>query len=86
MMQTTDIEHEIRSFLTANFMAGRSEELRDDEQLLGNVVDSMGVVELVVFLQDRFGIVVADEEVVSDNLETLKNAVAMVERKLQLKS
>jgi acyl carrier protein len=85
-MQTTDIEHEIRSFLAANFMAGRSEELRDDEQLLGNVVDSTGVIELVVFLQDRFGIVVDDEEVVSDNLETLKNAVAFVERKLQSKS
>jgi len=85
-MQTTDIEHEIRGFLAANFMAGRNEELRDDEQLLGNVVDSTGVIELVVFLQDRFGIVVDDEEVVSDNLETLKNAVAFVERKLQSKS
>ena len=73
-MQTTDIEHEIRSFLVDNFMAGRAEELRDDEPLLGNVVDSTGVIELVVFLQDRFSIVIEDEEVVSDNLETLKHA------------
>ena len=63
-------------------MAGRTEELRDDEPLLGNVVDSTGVIELVVFLQDRFSIVIDDEEVVSDNLETLKHAVAFVERKL----
>jgi acyl carrier protein len=84
-MHTADIEHEIRSFLVDNFLFGRNDKLRDDEPLLGNVVDSTGVVELVVFLQERFGITVEDEEV-SENLDTLEKAVAYVENKLQNKT
>lgn len=81
-MQTTDIELEIRTFLVDNFLLGRQEKLRDDEPLLGNVVDSTGVVELVVFLQERFDISVDDDEVIAENLGSVKNAVAFIEKKL----
>lgn len=81
-MQTTDIELEIRTFLVDNFLFGRNEKLRDDEPLLGNVVDSTGVVELVVFLQERFEITVEDEEVTTENLGSVQNTVAFIERKL----
>jgi acyl carrier protein len=84
-MQTTDIEREIRSFLVNNYLFGRSEALRDDESLLDNVIDSSGVLELVVFLQESFAITVEDEEVVPGNLESVRNVVAYVERKLQSK-
>jgi len=84
-MQTTDIEREIRSFLVNNYLFGRSDALRDDESLLDNVIDSSGVLELVVFLQESFAIVVDDEDVVPDNLESVKTVVAFVERKLRNK-
>ena len=85
-MQTIDIEREIRTFLVNNYLFGRNEELRDDESLLHSVIDSTGVLELVVFLQDNFAIVVEDSEVVPDNLESLKTVVALVERKLRSKT
>jgi acyl carrier protein len=85
-MQTADIEREIRTFLVNNYLFGRNEELRDDESLLHSVIDSTGVLELVVFLQDNFAIVVEDSEVVPDNLESLKTVVALVERKLRSKT
>ena len=85
-MQTTDIEREIRTFLVNNYLFGRDEALRDDESLLDNVIDSSGVLELVVFLQESFAIVVDDEDVVPDNLESVKTVVAFVERKLRNKS
>lgn len=85
-MQTTDIEREIRNFLVNNYLFGRAEALRDDESLLDNVIDSTGVLELVVFLQDSFDITVEDEEVVPDNLESVRNVVAYVERKLRSKA
>jgi acyl carrier protein len=81
-MQTTNIEQEIRSFLVTTFLYGNDEKLDESTALLGNVIDSTGVLELVMFLQDRFGITVADEEVTTENLDSLKNAVAFVERKL----
>jgi acyl carrier protein len=81
-MQTIEIGQEIRTFLVDNFLFGRSEELRDDERLLGNVVDSTGVVELVVFLQERFAITVEDDEVTTENLGSVQNAIAFIEKKL----
>ncbi|MGB8580384.1 MAG: acyl carrier protein [Candidatus Sulfotelmatobacter sp.] len=82
-MQTTDIGQEVRTFLTENFLFGRSEALTDDVPLLGNVIDSTGVIELIVFLQERFMITVGDEEVTTDNLGSVKNVVAFVEGKLR---
>jgi acyl carrier protein len=84
-MQTTDIEQEIRGFLTQNFLFGRSEALNDDVPLLGNVIDSTGVIELIVFVQERFTISVDDEEVTTDNLGSVKNVVAFVEKKIHSK-
>jgi acyl carrier protein len=80
-MQTTDIELEFRTFLIDNFLFGRSDALGDDTPLLGNVIDSTGVIELVVFVQERFGITVDDEEVTTDNLGSIRNLVAFVEKK-----
>jgi acyl carrier protein len=85
-MQTTDIEREIRSFLVDTFLFGHNEELRDDAPLIDKVIDSHGVVELVVFLQERFVIRVEDEEVTTDNLDSVNKAVAYVTRKLGAKS
>jgi acyl carrier protein len=84
-MQTTDIEQEIRSFLTENFLSGRSEGLTDDVSLMGNVIDSTGVIELVVFVQERFSISVDDAEVTSDNLGSVNKIVAFIEKKLRSK-
>jgi acyl carrier protein len=81
-MQTTDIGREIRSFLVETFLFGRNEQFSDDQPLMDTVIDSHGVVELVVFLQERFAITVQDEEVTTDNLDSVNKAVAYVARKL----
>jgi acyl carrier protein len=81
-METTEIEQEVRNFLTERFLFGRTEALNDDVPLLGNVIDSQGVVELIVFVQDRFAIVVDDEEVTTHNFSSVKNTAALIEKKL----
>jgi acyl carrier protein len=85
-MQKTDIEREIRTFLVDTFLFGRSEQLQDDAPLMDKVIDSQGVVELVVFLQERFGITVEDDEVTTENLDSVNQAVAYVVRKLGSKA
>jgi acyl carrier protein len=81
-MQTTDIEREIRNFLVDTFLFGRNDQLRDDDPLMDKVVDSHGVVELVEFLQEQFDITVQDEEVTTENLDSVNRAAAYVARKL----
>jgi acyl carrier protein len=82
-VQTTEIEQEIRNYLTEEFLFGHSETLNEDTALLGNVIDSQGVIELVSFLQQHFKIEVEDEEVTTENLATLRTVVALVEKKLR---
>lgn len=85
-IQTTEIEREIRSFVVEHFLSGHAEKLRDDGSLLGDVIDSMGVLDLVAYLQDRFKITVDDEEVMPSNLDTIHNLAAYVARKLDARA
>jgi len=84
-IQTTEIEREVREFVVKHFLSGRADKLRDDGSLMGDVIDSMGVLELVTFLQDRFKITVEDEEVVPANLENINRLAVFVAKKLDAK-
>jgi acyl carrier protein len=81
-MQATEIGQEIRTYLTEEFLFGRTEGFNDDVPLLGNVIDSQGVIELVAFVQQRFHIEVDDDEVTTDNFATVKSVTAFIEKKL----
>jgi acyl carrier protein len=84
-MERAAIERDVRSFLVDEFFRGSTEELSGDGSLLGTVIDSTGILVLVTYLQERFAIVVEDEDVVPDNLDSVKNVVAYVARKLERK-
>lgn len=66
-----------RSYIRKTFLYARpAAELGDDERLLeGGIIDSMGVLELIGFLEKEFGIAIADEDITEDNLGSV-NAVA----------
>jgi acyl carrier protein len=53
-------------------------------RLLGSdVIDSLGFLELLMFLERRFGVVLDDADFDTSNLETAKKISALVERKLR---
>jgi acyl carrier protein len=80
---TIDTKQSIREFVETNFLfrEGR-ERLADDESLLGaGLIDSTGILELVSYLESAFGIVVQDEEIVPENLDSVGQIAAYVEMK-----
>ncbi|MGB7074943.1 MAG: acyl carrier protein [Candidatus Sulfotelmatobacter sp.] len=82
-MHIPEIESEVRSFVITNFLFGQTLDLQPEESLLGRgLIDSTGVLELVAFLEERYAIKVEDEEVIPDNLDSLKNLTTYVARKL----
>jgi acyl carrier protein len=85
-MNAQEIDRDVRSFLIDNFLFGRTEELRDDIPLQGNVMDSTGALELVAYLQEHFDITVEDYEVIPENLESVQTVVAYVARKVAAKT
>ena len=78
-----DANARIRQFLSEYFILGDEfAALDDDASLLENgIVDSTGVIELVAFVEDAFGITVDDDEVVPDHFDSVKRLVAYVHSK-----
>lgn len=75
------VEDEVRTFVETNFYVG-DRKLGAGESLLDTgVMDSTGVLELIAFLEDTYGIRVEDEEVVPENLDSIARAAAFVRRK-----
>jgi acyl carrier protein len=76
---------EIRSFVIENFLFGNGERLADTTPLLeSHIIDSTGVLEIVSFLEQRFGIQVEDDELVPENLNSILSISAYLERKNSL--
>jgi acyl carrier protein len=82
MHTTVDINRDVRSFVVDHFLSGDASRLRSDGSLLGDVIDSMGVISLVSYLQEHFGITVEDDEVIPSTLDTIDNLVGYVAKKL----
>jgi acyl carrier protein len=73
----------VRSFITADYLLGRDDDLSDDSSFLEEgILDSTGVLQLIAFLEETYGIRVENEEVVPDNLDSIDRVVAYLTRKL----
>ena len=76
------IRDQVRQFITTNFYVPDPRALEDETSFLDTgIIDSTGVLELVSFLQEQFGIVLEDGEIVPENLDTVGNIVNLIQRK-----
>lgn len=73
----------LRAFVVEVFLYGDdTRPLAETDSLIETeVVDSTGVLELVAFVEERFGLVVADDEIVPENFDSLARVRAYVEGK-----
>jgi len=73
----------VREFIVENFLFGDAGSLNEDTSFLAEgIVDSTGILELVFFLEETFGISVEDDELVPENMDSLHNIAAYIERRL----
>ena len=78
-----EIKSKIREFIIENFLFGSADGLQDGTSFLEEgIIDSTGVLELVTFLEETYEIQVEDEELIPENLDSLNNLAAYLERKL----
>lgn len=79
---TQDIKSAVRHYIEQNFLVGADVRIGDADSLLQmQVVDSTGFLELVNFIEESFRVKVEDDEMVPENLESIDNIVAFIERK-----
>jgi acyl carrier protein len=77
------VSADIEQFILSELTQGRGiTEIDPQENLLSKgIVDSHGVMELVGFLEERYGITVADEDLSPENFESVASIEAFVQRK-----
>ena len=79
----SDYKTQLKDFIVENFLFGNDDGLKDDTSFLEEgIIDSTGVLELVSYLEEQFDISVEDEELIPENLDSIENLNAFLERKL----
>lgn len=78
------VNETLRNFVVMNFLFGQGgDDLSEDDSFLERgIIDSTGVLELVGFLERQFGLQLEDDEIVPENLDSLRRLTDFVERKL----
>jgi len=83
-----NIKQQIVEFITTNFLFDESSNVLGevDSLLETGVIDSTGVLELVAFIEETYGIKIDDEEIVPENLDSIENITLFVTQKISQRS
>lgn len=74
---------EVRSFVVSNFLLGKEYAVTNEASFLEEgIIDSTGVLELVSYLEETYGIEITDEELNPDNLDSISKVAAFLSRKI----
>ena len=74
---------EIREFIVEKFLFGDGQMLTNNTSFQEKgIMDSLGILDLVLFLESTYGVKIEDEEVVPENMDSVNKIVMFMEHKL----
>lgn len=71
----------LRKFIRKQFLFDEEARLDDGDPLFPDVIDSLGVMEVVDFVEDGYGITLDEEELLADNFRSLEAISSLIDRK-----
>ena len=73
----------IRNYILENYLFTDDQSaLRDDDSFLDKgILDSTGILEMIYFLEEQFGIKIDDVEMIPENLDSVDNLISFIARK-----
>lgn len=78
----TNLKADVREFILKKFPLARKQQVKDSDLLLENgMLDSQGVLEVVTFIEEKFSITLADEDLVPANFRTIDRIVDFIHSK-----
>lgn len=75
------IEQELIDYIKTEIAYDRAESLSPDDPLLDGAVDSVDVLRLIVFVEERYAVTVEDDDLVPDNFATVAALASLVRTK-----
>ena len=81
--ETVDVGSRIRQFITEHFpLARKQSSFEDDSSLLkSGIIDSLGIQDLLSFIEEEFKITIFDEDLQLENFETISTTVTFIRSK-----
>ncbi len=80
----SEIEKEIKKFIVEEVLEDTEEtDLPEDIPLLSGLLDSFGLMSLIGFLEDRYKLIIRNDQVVKGNFESVSALAEFIEVKLQ---
>jgi acyl carrier protein len=81
-----NIKRELRNFIASKYLKSEDSALGNNDSLLSlGIIDSIGVIELVQFIQEKYKIKITVTEIIPENLDTLDDLEKFISRKLKIK-
>ena len=75
------LKQELGNFVRNSLIPGGAPEIDENEPLIDRgVIDSMGLLQIMTFIEERTGLRVPDDEVTPDNFQSLSSIDRMVTR------
>ncbi len=82
-MRSESIHEQLRRFIMNTFPSARKRNVAVDDPLLEQgIIDSLGVLELVRYVESEFRVEVSDEDLFPENFETIAALTGFIQRKL----
>ena len=80
-----NIQDQLKNYIVSQFLFEHDQQSLDpDDDLLNQgIVDSMGVLQLVNYIEETFGIRVSDEEIIPENFRSLNTLTNLVRQKIE---
>jgi len=82
MSKDSPANERIRSFVVEKFPLARKRNIKDSDELLeSGIMDSLGILDLVAFIESEFNITVSDEDLSPENFSSIENVARFAERR-----
>ena len=85
MLQNTEISAKIHSWVIGHFPLAKERNIGTSDSLLDSgIVDSLGTLDIVMFLEQEFGLIVDEEEMLADHFDSVESISKLVSSKFEL--
>lgn len=71
----------VREFIRRSLLYDPDVALDDDTVLFPDLVDSLGIMEVIDFIEDHYDLEIEDDELLTDNVSSLRALGALIDRK-----
>jgi acyl carrier protein len=81
-MQGNTVHEQIKKFITTHFPSARNRSIKNDDLLLENgILDSLGVLDLVNYIEEEFKLTLVDEDLIPEHFQTIEHIAVFVREK-----